>query len=64
MRVSWFVTGGSLADDVTGRAEDDLATTTETTWLAPSTRGVAHLWLVLRDRRGGSDFAAYDLQTR
>jgi hypothetical protein len=64
MRVSWFVTAGSLADEITGRAEGDLATTTETTWLAPSTPGVAHLWLVLRDSRGGSDFAAYDLQVR
>jgi hypothetical protein len=64
MRVSWFVTAGSLADEVTGRREDDLATTTETTWLAPSTPGVAHLWLVLRDSRGGGDFAAYDVQTR
>jgi hypothetical protein len=60
LRVSWFVTRGSLTDEVTGRAEDDLATTTETTWLSPSESGVAHVWLVLRDSRGGGDFATYD----
>jgi hypothetical protein len=64
MRVSWFVTGGSLADEVTGSAEDDPATTTGTTWLSPATPGVIHLWLVLRDSRGGVDYAAYELAVR
>jgi hypothetical protein len=64
LSVSWFVTAGSVADDVTGRAEDDPATTTETTWLSPSEPGVAHVWLVLRDSRGGSDFATYELEVR
>jgi hypothetical protein len=61
LRISWFVTGGALRDDVTGRAEDDVATTTGTTWRSPPSAGPVHLWLVLRDSRGGVDFAAYDL---
>ena len=64
LRVSWFVTGGTLTDEVTGSAEDDLAITTRTTWLAPAAPGVVHLWLVLRDSRGGGDFAGYDLDVR
>jgi hypothetical protein len=64
LSVSWFVTGGTLADEVTGRAEDDPApaSTTGTTWDAPAAGGVVHLWLVLRDSRGGVDFASYDLE--
>jgi hypothetical protein len=61
LSVSWFATGGTFDAEVTGRAEDDLATTTQTTWRAPAAPGVIHLWLVLRDSRGGTDFAAYDL---
>jgi hypothetical protein len=60
LRVAWFVTAGELADEVTGRGEDDLALQTENEWRAPSS-GVAHAWLVLRDSRGGVDFAAYEL---
>lgn len=61
LRVSWFATEGELGNDVTGREEDDPVTSTETTFRAPGTPGVVHLWLVLRDSRGGSDFASYDL---
>lgn len=64
LRVSWFVTGGTLADEVTGREEGDPATDTESTWQAPMDPGVVHLWVVLRDSRGGVDFAAYDLTVR
>jgi hypothetical protein len=64
MRVSWFVTAGALDEEVTGRDEDDHGLTTATTWQAPATRGVAHVWLVLRDSRGGVDFAGYDLEVR
>ncbi|MGZ3428935.1 MAG: hypothetical protein ACXVCV_19920, partial [Polyangia bacterium] len=61
MRVSWFATGGSFLHEVTGRDESDSATTTDNRWTAPSTPGPVHLWLVLRDSRGGVDFAAYEL---
>jgi hypothetical protein len=61
LSVSWFATGGAFAAEVTGSAEDDPATTTATTWTAPADPGVVHAWLVLRDSRGGVDFAAYDI---
>lgn len=63
MRVSWFATGGTFDADKTGRAEDDPATTSDNLWTAPSP-GVVHLWIVLRDSRGGVDWASYDLVVR
>ncbi|MFT3770574.1 MAG: hypothetical protein QM820_34540 [Minicystis sp.] len=56
LRVSWFVTDGEIADEVTGRGEDDAGSITETIWRAPSVPGVVHAWIVLRDSRGGIDF--------
>jgi hypothetical protein len=61
MRVSWFASAGSFVHDVTGRDESDDATATDNVWTAPSTPGAVHLWIVLRDSRGGVDFAAYEL---
>ncbi len=61
MQVAWYSSGGSLDTESTGRAEDDLATASEDGWTAPATTGVAHLWIVLRDSRGGVDFAEYDV---
>jgi hypothetical protein len=61
MRLSWFAASGTLALETTGRGEDDLATTTRNTWTAPQDPGVAHFWAVLRDSRGGVDFAAFDV---
>ena len=59
MRVSWFATAGELEHDVSGRAADDLALTADNDWTAPATAGPVHLWLVLRDSRGGVDFAEF-----
>jgi hypothetical protein len=64
MRVSWFATAGSFAHEVTGRGEDETATTTDDSWTAPTMPGLVHLWVVLRDSRGGGDFASYDLTVR
>ena len=61
LRVSWFATAGSFAHEVTGRDENDPATTTDDVWTAPATAGPVHLWVVLRDSRGGVDFASYEL---
>ena len=61
MRVAWYANSGSLATESTGRDEDESATTTSNLWLAPSYPGISRLWLVLRDSRGGVDFATYDL---
>jgi hypothetical protein len=52
MRVSWFATGGTLAEDATAVAEDARATSASTTWRTPAA-GDAWIWIVLRDSRGG-----------
>ncbi len=61
MRVSWFATDGVYDEDRTGRTEDDVAATTDNVWTAPDHAGVVHAWVVLRDSRGGTDFASFDL---
>jgi len=61
LRVSWFATAGSFEHDTSGRDENDAATSTDDVWTAPATPGLVHLWLVLRDSRGGVDFASYDV---
>ena len=61
LRVSWFATGGTFDHDVTGRAEDDPGLTTSNGWTAPISAGRVHLWLVLRDSRGGVAFAEFAL---
>lgn len=61
MRASWFVTAGSLSSDRTGNVEGDGALVTTDDWEAPATSGIVYLWLVLRDSRGGVNFASYEL---
>lgn len=61
LRVAWFVDGGQLDSEATGRAEYDLQLTTENRWSTPTVAGTYHLWLVLRDSRGGTDFGQYEL---
>lgn len=62
LRISWFVTGGTLARDRTGRTADDPATFTENTWTTPALGGSAFLWLVIRDERGGVGWNAFSFQ--
>jgi hypothetical protein len=62
MRLSWFATAGVLALETTGRGETETETSTRNTWTAPSDPGLVHLWAVLRDSRGGVDFASFDVQ--
>jgi hypothetical protein len=59
MRVSWFSGSGSFQDDHTGRREDETDAFSDGLWTAPSTPGPAHLWVVLRDSRGGVDWQSY-----
>jgi hypothetical protein len=56
LRVSWFATDGSFDQDHTGRGPDEDGTSTDNLWTAPSAPGSVHLWVVLRDSRGGVDF--------
>lgn len=59
MRVAWFAGSGSFGDDHTGRAEDEQEAFSDGTWTAPRQPGLAHLWVVLRDSRGGIDWQSY-----
>jgi hypothetical protein len=74
LRVSWFATGGSFDHDVTGHAggaitsdggldaaPTDGETFTQNVWHAPETPGPVYLWAVLRDNRGGIDFAGAEI---
>jgi hypothetical protein len=61
MTVSWFASDGMIESANTGRDEGDPALFATTTWTAPATRGVVHLFVVLHDSRGGVDFAAVDV---
>jgi hypothetical protein len=64
MRVSWYATAGSFENDRTGRDETETETFTENVWTAPTERTTTHLFVVLRDSRGGVAFETYDLDTR
>jgi hypothetical protein len=61
MRVSWYATGGTFEHDITGRGEDDNEVFASNTWKS-ETAGLVHLWLVLHDSRGGTDFASLDFK--
>jgi hypothetical protein len=73
MRVSWFSTGGTFANDTTapdaagGVAAGAGASHAENAWTAP-TRAARpiYVWVVLRDDRGGVGWASYvfDVKTR
>jgi hypothetical protein len=58
LSVSWFATDGSFEHDRTGRGENETELSTDNVWTAPLTPGViVHFWILLRDIRGGVDFA-------
>ena len=61
--MSWFGTDGAFEHDRTGRAGDELDTFTDDVWTAPAVAEptVVHFWVVLRDERGGVDFASFEL---
>lgn len=61
LRVFWYATSGAFKNDVTGRAAEDEQTTVANDWHAPDDSGPVFLWVVVRDNRGGMDFAAYTL---
>jgi hypothetical protein len=78
LRVSWYVTGGALCSDASGRTEaeiadeiaaaglDELAPSppghTSNCWEAPASPGLIRLWLVLRDSRGGASISEHSLE--
>ncbi|MEI9949079.1 MAG: hypothetical protein WDO74_08870 [Pseudomonadota bacterium] len=62
MRVAWYASAGKLDVQSSGRAEGDPALSSNNVWTAPTNPGSAKLWIVLRDSRGGVDFATHDLE--
>jgi len=64
MRISWYTNAGKLDTQSTGRAQNDRELSTRNHWVAPEMPGTFALWVVLRDSRGGVDFATYDLHVR
>jgi hypothetical protein len=56
---SWFVTGGAMALDEVEVPGTNPATTASNQWTAPTTSGPVHLWVVLRDSRGGVDYGEF-----
>ena len=64
MHVSWFATAGSFDLDRTGRDGSDTTTTSDDGWTPPGPGQAVHLWVVLRDDRGGTGWAGYVIQTQ
>jgi hypothetical protein len=62
--VAWFATGGVFDDDRTGRDSSDLTTTSDDGWQAPAQAGLVHLWVIVRDDRGGTGWAEYAFDVR
>ena len=56
MQVAWYASAGALTTGTTGRSSSDMATITSVAFTTPATAGPLHLWIVLRDSRGGVDF--------
>jgi hypothetical protein len=56
---SWYATAGTFDRDRMGRDGSDPATTADNGWTAPMSPGPVHLWLVLRDGRGGVGWGSY-----
>ena len=61
LRLSWFATAGALEHDATGRSATETETFTQNVWTAPMTPGPVYFWTVLRDNRGGIDFATAEV---
>jgi hypothetical protein len=62
VQVAWFVTGGDLDRErliIEAPGED-----VSVLWTAPESSGSVWLWAVLRDDRGGVDFATLQIDVR
>jgi len=58
LRLSWFTSSGELALDSTSTPQ------AVNHYRTPDEPGLVHLWLVLRDERGGQAYADYELEVR
>lgn len=64
LSVAWFTSAGHLEVESSGRAENDLQQATQNRWRTPNQSGRAWLWIVLRDGRGGVDYATLEANVR
>jgi hypothetical protein len=62
--VAWYATAGTFDQDRTGRDSSDTTTTSDNGWQPPATPGPVHLWVVLRDDRGGVGWTEYVLDVQ
>ncbi len=58
---SWYATGGAFDLDRDGRTSSDTATSVANGWTAPTSAGTVHLWVVLRDDRGGVGWGSFTI---
>jgi hypothetical protein len=63
LQLSWYATAGELRYDRTA-SRDAAEPFADNLWRAPRKPGIVHLWVVLRDDRGGLSFASYQLTVR
>jgi hypothetical protein len=61
MVTSWYASGGTFTQDRVGISESDTTTQVVNTWVAPTAPGTVHLWVVLRDSRGGVGWESYTI---
>jgi hypothetical protein len=60
IRISWFSSDGAFDHDRTGRGESDAnRPSSDNAWTAPATTTDVHLWVVIRDDRGGVGWSTY-----
>jgi hypothetical protein len=64
LRVSWFVTGGELTLDKSGRSSDDTERDAQNHFRAPTQAGDFWLFAVIRDDRGGVGWIAQPLRVQ
>jgi hypothetical protein len=59
LTVAWYATSGAMSHDLVVRVGEDPSTVAANSWSAGDAGGLVHLWVVLRDDRGGVDFGEY-----
>ncbi len=64
MSLSWYATAGAFESDRTGRGEEEDGSASSNRWTATETSGPVHVWVVLRDSRGGTAWADGAIEVR
>jgi hypothetical protein len=64
MRVAWFASAGTFDVDHVGRDGEGAVSFVEDAWTAPPVPGRVHVWLVVRDDRGGVGWESYEVDVK